>query len=296
MLLLAGLGLVNTTFFFWGEILFTYAVFGVLLALFFKSNFRFIITSAVVVYVLVHPIWVVHFSEGFANCVNPIMTDVYQAEDVFRIYREGSLAEMIALRWREYITLFTLNDEYMRTSFTLILLGLGLGKYGYLKRFLESIEHQHKWLILSGIIGGVLALFTLATGIYSIRLRVNPPVSIALSIWRLATTYFYIHLFFLLYRKTQLKPVLNLFSYVGRMSLTNYMLSACVYAFIYHNMGLGLYAKLPVWTEVPIASGLYILCLVFSWKWLNTHPFGPVEWVWRSFSYKKRQAISYTQR
>jgi uncharacterized protein len=104
----------------------------------------------------------------------------------------------------------------------------------------------------------------------------------------------------MLYQKTQLRPVLKLFSYVGRMSLTNYLLCACVYAFIYHNIGLGLYAKLLIWTEVPIASGLYILCLVFSWKWLSTHRFGPLEWIWRSFSYGQKQenakTISYTRR
>ncbi len=300
MLLLAGLGLINTTFFFWGEILFTYAIFGLLLVFFFKAKFRFILGAATLIYVLIHPIWVVHFSQEFGSWLNPIVTDHYKVEDVFRIYREGSLSEMINLRWREYIALFTGNDEYMRTAFSLILLGFAFGRFGHLKHFIETIRERNMWLVLSGSLGGILSLFTLATGVYNVSLLVNPPVAITLSIWRLATTYFYIHLFILLFQYKSVRPFLHVFPYPGRMSLTNYMLAAFIYALIYHNPGLGLYAQMPMWTEFPIAVGLYSICLAISWKWLSLHRFGPLEWIWRSFSYGQKQPIlkkptSYTQ-
>jgi uncharacterized protein len=301
MLLLALLGLINTTFFFWGEILLTYAIFGLLLAPFFKANFRVLVTSSILIYVLVHPIWVMHFGEGVAEYLMAPLLDSYQAEDLFRIYRDGSFREMMVLRWHEYVALFSGNDEYLRTSFCLILLGYGLGKYNYLHRFIHTIDDHHKWLVLSGVIAGILSLFTLSTGLYSLSLRISPPVAIALSIWRLASTYFYIHLFLLLYHRTRLRRVLDVFGYVGRMSLSNYMLGAFLYALIFHNMGLGLYAKLPMWTEFPIALGVYMICLTFSWRWQTLYLIGPLEWVWRSFSYWKKQPMLkeptfYTQR
>lgn len=300
MLLLAVFGLINTSFFFWGEILLTYAVLGLLLALFFKADFKYILAAAVLTYVLVHPIWVMHFSEHFASGVNPLITDHYRPEDLFRIYRSGSFLEMIQLRWREYITLFATNDEYVRTAFSLILMGFAFGKFGYLKLFIETIEDRKSWLIASGVIGGILSLFALTTGVFHVSLLTDPPVSITLSIWRLTTTYFYIHLFILLYQTTALRRYLNWFSYVGRMSLTNYMVAAFIFSIIYHNIGLGLYAQMPGWTQFPIALTLYAICLVFSWKWLSLHRFGPLEWVWRSFSYQKKQpnlikSVSNTQ-
>ena len=170
-----------------------------------------------------------------------------------------------------------------------MLMGFAFGKFGYLKLFIETIEERRNWLLISGALGGILTLFTLITGVYNVSLLVDPPVSITLSIWRLATTYFYIHLFILLYQTTPLRPFLNLFSYVGRMSLTNYMLAAFIYTLIYHNVGLGLYAQMPMWTELPLALLLYGICLGLSWKWLSLHRYGPLEWVWRSVSYHRKQ-------
>lgn len=285
MFLLGILGLINTTFFWWGEILLIYAVFGILLSMFLKANMRLLATAAFLIYVVIHPIWVVHFSEAFAQLVRGPFLEVYQPEAIFRIYREGGLRETISARWREYLALFAVNDQWMRTSFTLMLLGYGLVKFNYLGAFVEEITQKTKWLIVSGVITVLFSLIAWRTGVFYVTLKAGPAMFFANSLWLLSSTYFYIHLFILLHEKTPLRRALGLFGFVGRMSLSNYLLCACIYSFIFHNQGLGLYAKLPVWTEAPIALSTYLLLALGSSWWLKRFQYGPLERIWRSFSY-----------
>ena len=78
---------------------------------------------------------------------------------------------------------------------------------------------------------------------------------------------------------------------VGRMALTNFILTYIPYSFIVYGWGLGLWGQVTptqmfmVWlVQMPAQA-------VFSVWWLNRFRFGPVEWFWRSFTYGRIQRI-----
>jgi uncharacterized protein len=81
-------------------------------------------------------------------------------------------------------------------------------------------------------------------------------------------------------------------AWVGRMALTNYLLQVAVIDFAASNYGLGL--KVSPLQELLAALILFGLMAGLSQVWLSRFRFGPVEWLWRSFTYWKWQPLRKT--
>jgi len=78
---------------------------------------------------------------------------------------------------------------------------------------------------------------------------------------------------------------------VGRMALTNYLLSSIVFGLVFYNHGLGLFGQLTTTQALAVALALYSAQLIFSSWWLDRFQFGPFEWVWRSATYWRVQPL-----
>jgi len=75
---------------------------------------------------------------------------------------------------------------------------------------------------------------------------------------------------------------------VGRMALTSYLSQSIVLGFLFYGYGFGMYGRTSIATTIWIAIVLYILQIGLARAWLSRFRFGPVEWLWRSFTYGKR--------
>jgi uncharacterized protein len=84
---------------------------------------------------------------------------------------------------------------------------------------------------------------------------------------------------------------LMLFAAVGRMALTNYLFTGLVAAFISFSWGLGLYGKMSAWMGLLLVLIIFPIQVFGSRWWMRRYKFGPVEWLWRSFTYGKLQPI-----
>jgi uncharacterized protein len=73
------------------------------------------------------------------------------------------------------------------------------------------------------------------------------------------------------------------------MALSNYLSQSVICTFLFYSFGLGLFGSLPRTTLALIVFFIWLIQLWWSPKWLSKHPFGPVEWLWRSLTYMKRQ-------
>ena len=76
---------------------------------------------------------------------------------------------------------------------------------------------------------------------------------------------------------------------VGRMALSNYLAQSVICTFIFYSCGFGLFGMIPRTGLVLIVFFVWTLELWWSPKWLSGHMFGPVEWLWRSLTYRKLQ-------
>jgi uncharacterized protein len=88
-----------------------------------------------------------------------------------------------------------------------------------------------------------------------------------------------------------LKSLLSRFSAVGRMAFTNYLMHSIVLTSIFYGYGLGLYGQVPRAAQMLFMAGMIGLQLLISPWWLQRYRFGPAEWLWRSLTYWQRQPM-----
>ncbi len=85
--------------------------------------------------------------------------------------------------------------------------------------------------------------------------------------------------------------LMSRFAAVGRMALSNYLLHSIVMTTIFYGYGLGLYARVPRFWQMALVAAMIGLQLMVSRWWLARFRFGPVEWLWRTLTYGRRQPM-----
>jgi len=82
---------------------------------------------------------------------------------------------------------------------------------------------------------------------------------------------------------------------VGRMALTNYVLQSLVCSLLFDGFGFGLYEKVGAAGLLGITMLIYLAQIPFSAWWLKRYQFGPLEWLWRSLTYRKPQRMKHEE-
>ena len=78
------------------------------------------------------------------------------------------------------------------------------------------------------------------------------------------------------------------FAPVGRMALSNYLLHSVAGVLIFYGIGFGLWGRVSLTVLLAGATVFFGLQMMLSRWWLSVAAFGPAEWVWRMFTYKRR--------
>ena len=78
---------------------------------------------------------------------------------------------------------------------------------------------------------------------------------------------------------------------VGRMALSNYLLQSILCTFIFYGHGLGQFGSWDRTEQMLLVLGLSAVQLIWSPLWLAAFRFGPAEWLWRSLTYWTRQPM-----
>lgn len=88
-----------------------------------------------------------------------------------------------------------------------------------------------------------------------------------------------------------LSGLMQRFAAVGRMALSNYLAHSIVMTTIFYSYGLGLYGDVARLWQMAFVVGLVGLQLLWSPWWLARYHFGPFEWLWRTLTYWQRQPM-----
>ena len=95
----------------------------------------------------------------------------------------------------------------------------------------------------------------------------------------------YVAGFLLLWQRPEWQRVLRGLAPTGRMALTNYLMQTLIAISIFYGVGFGLGGRLgPTWF-LPLALAILAGQTLFSQWWLARHRFGPMEGVWRKWTY-----------
>ncbi|MEH6417584.1 DUF418 domain-containing protein [Pseudomonas sp. CGJS7] len=81
------------------------------------------------------------------------------------------------------------------------------------------------------------------------------------------------------------------FAPAGRMALSNYLAQSLVATWALYHYGLNLWGRLSYAELFAAALVLFALQMAVSAWWLRNYRFGPVEWLWRAFSYWRIPAM-----
>lgn len=81
------------------------------------------------------------------------------------------------------------------------------------------------------------------------------------------------------------RRLLMVFAPLGRMALTNYLMHSVICVVLAYGFGFGLWWRIGASTAVTIAAVILAVQIPLSAWWLSRYRFGPVEWIWRRFTY-----------
>jgi uncharacterized protein len=101
----------------------------------------------------------------------------------------------------------------------------------------------------------------------------------------------YISLIMLLAKSSVFSSLKDRLAAVGQMALTNYISQSIIGALLFFGIGFSLFGQVERWMQVVIVLAVWTLQLIWSKPWLNSYRFGPLEWVWRSLTYGKKQPL-----
>lgn len=174
--------------------------------------------------------------------------------------------------------------------------GMGLYKVG----FLTNRRRVREYVIVA-IAGYAVALpltliglwhlyhagFTIAADARWMRI----PYTTELCAGTLANTSFLL----LLIRSGKFKRVFLPLAAVGRTAFTNYILTSIICQTIFAWGPWKLFGQLEFYQWYVVVAGVWTFNLVFSSIWLRFFVFGPLEWLWRSLTYWKRQPLLLRQ-
>ncbi len=95
----------------------------------------------------------------------------------------------------------------------------------------------------------------------------------------------------LLYKSQYAQTLFRCLEAVGRMALSNYIMQSVICTLFFFGYGLNYFAELQFYQIYFVVLAIWIVQLIVSPFWLRFFLFGPLEWVWRSLNYWKRQPL-----
>lgn len=95
----------------------------------------------------------------------------------------------------------------------------------------------------------------------------------------------------LLYNSGVFKWLFKMMRPVGQMAFTNYLAQSAICGLIFYGIGFGLFGKLQIHQMYYVVAGVWAIEIIWSHIWLRYFRFGPMEWLWRSLVYWKKQPL-----
>ncbi len=98
-------------------------------------------------------------------------------------------------------------------------------------------------------------------------------------------------LIMLMYKSGWFKWLFALMRPVGQMAFTNYLMQSVICGIVFMGIGFGLFGKLEYHQLFYVVAAVWAVQIIWSHIWLRYFRFGPLEWLWRSLTYWKKQPI-----
>ncbi|HMP72676.1 MAG TPA: DUF418 domain-containing protein [Kiritimatiellia bacterium] len=305
------LGILHAVFFWAGDILAFYAVIGFALLFFFRRQEKTLTRWIIGLFALL-----VIIQLGFYALIQSGLNHPEVAEETrnaltaesdryrewlaagYDIYLHGSFSERLNYRLEEWtfgwvaMLFYTGGVPYILALF---LFGLILGRRGLLRnpqQFRTFFIRKRYSRLAIGWIGAIF---------YAYAYRHMDPVGY--NLWTLSQgvvflfttplmTMGYIGLILHGLTIETIARRLALFAPVGRLALTNYLGQTLICTSLFYGYGLGWYGSLTPIATIPLALTIFAGQVAFSRWYLSRYASGPLESLWRRFTYRTSPKIN----
>lgn len=95
----------------------------------------------------------------------------------------------------------------------------------------------------------------------------------------------------LLYKSGAFKWFFALMRPLGQMAFTNYLMQSLMCGLFFYGIGFGWFGKLEIHQLYYVVAAVWMIEIAWSHIWLHYFSYGPLEWLWRSLTYWKKQPI-----
>ena len=309
MVWLALFGLAHYFLIWFGDILFLYAMVGMIAFVFRDWSVDRLLRAALIIFGLGLVIWGLQF--GGLQLWQFVATQPDAPADTARQYREmmaGAGFDMnpaaeLALHRGAYSGIFAdkLSDwsaplstllESICETLPLMMIGMAMNKSGFITGEWE-VSAYRRWASRLVPVG-----FLLTTMLAGWMIFVDYDRITALAIFffwgaipRLLLTIGYAAMLILLICRYHDHPMLARVAASGRAAFSNYLATSILMTTIFYGYGFGLFghvSRVGLWVFV---LGAWVIMLAWSKPWLAHFHYGPLEWLWRSLARWNLQKI-----
>ena len=277
------IGFIHAFFIWHGDILMVYAVIGFFTLPFLKMPPKLLLMFGSVLYFLANCLFTIFLAilDFFHLGRNELSNNNKLAQAIVHIYQMGTFGEITRQRVQDWIIEYNLQAIILLffTVFPLFLMGAGFSKLRLLERMEEYGIRWKRVFVWTFLLGTLLKFLPYIFGGMSSLNYLQDVFGGS------CQAISYASLAVLLLKNKSASKILFIFSFAGRMSLTNYLFQSALASILFYGYGLQLFAKLSLLSGIFLALGIFAFQVVFCSLWLKVFFNGPIEWVWRCFTY-----------
>lgn len=294
------IGALHGALIWYGDILLTYALTGLLVMLARSWRERTLMIVGVILFLLsVAVMWGLGAMLSMAptEALEEVRAEMWapSADEIARIVAayQGGLVTATSENFRLWTEFLTFIPIMMLRTAGVMMIGMALFKWG----FFSGNARIGIYLAVAAI--GALALAAVArqaqlnaelnfdfVHMMSVGMNLNGLLSPFISL-------LYASVLILLVKAGALKFLTDALAAVGRMAFTNYLMQSIIMTTIFYGgRGLGLYGEFDRVSLWGVVVAIWVLQLIWSPLWLSKYQMGLFEWAWRRLSYGRPLAIA----
>lgn len=291
-------GLLHAYLFWYGDILVSYALCGFLVYLLRNKSATTLLVVAILFmlissgYSLLVGVSLSEFpAEAKSGMMEAWAPGQLELQEEISAYL-GSYAGAFAFRAEEtlFMQTYVFFTYFLWRASAMMLLGMALYKSGFFHLKWQTASYA-KLLLTGFTIGLVLVVLGVKNNLANaFSLEYSMFIGSQFNFWgSVFLALCYASGVMLAVKFAWLKALQNRLAAIGKTAFSNYILHTLVFTTLFYGYGVGLFAETERWQQLLMVFAMWLLQLWLAPLWLKHYRFGPLEWAWRSLTYRKVQ-------
>ncbi len=288
------IGLTHAILIWSGDILVTYALVGFILFLLRNRSDRTLAIIGLIAFAFAIFIYTpgpaTAIRAAYDGLVEPIRSSGFtHGGDPAQVYKFGSYADAVVRRWNDNKIGYMGMLYWAPYILSVFILGFLVSRKGVFQNLPDYLPKFRKlvWVALAlGLLFNFAWVYTAAQPgsvpdewVRFMRRSIRTLGGFSMCV-------FYVSAIVLLVQNKRWHERLAPLAPVGRMALTNYLLQSLVATLFFYGYGLGFYREFGPAFGLAFTILIFFGQIKFSAWWLDHYDFGPMEWFWRTLTYR----------